>query len=176
MGAASRRRATSGPTISSTGRSCGALPLEVFAYLTLGAAKLEPVRITTNAIGVSSLNLFNTRLCRSGAAKFRKSIRSIPSFAWRESCGAICGWSGQKGWAALLFGRSVDRRRQLLFLAHRIPYPPDKGDKIRSFHILQYLSQLFEIRLGCFSDQGLELQHIENLRTFCKEVFCLSIG
>ncbi|HTK78902.1 MAG TPA: TIGR03087 family PEP-CTERM/XrtA system glycosyltransferase [Rhizomicrobium sp.] len=66
--------------------------------------------------------------------------------------------------------------RELLFLAHRIPYPPDKGDKIRSFHILQYLSQLFEIRLGCFSDQGLELQHIEHLRTFCKEVFCLSIG
>jgi len=24
----------------------------------------------------------------------------------------------------------------LLFLAHRIPFPPNKGDKIRSFHLL----------------------------------------
>ena len=30
--------------------------------------------------------------------------------------------------------------QELLFLAHRIPYPPNKGDKIRSYHLLRYLS------------------------------------
>lgn len=25
---------------------------------------------------------------------------------------------------------------RVLFLAHRLPFPPNKGDKIRSFHIL----------------------------------------
>ncbi len=29
--------------------------------------------------------------------------------------------------------------RDILFLVHRIPYPPDKGDKIRSWHFLSYL-------------------------------------
>ena len=29
----------------------------------------------------------------------------------------------------------------LLYLAHRIPYPPNKGDKIRSWHILKHLAQ-----------------------------------
>ncbi len=26
---------------------------------------------------------------------------------------------------------------EILFLAHRIPFPPDRGDKIRSWHVLQ---------------------------------------
>ena len=28
-------------------------------------------------------------------------------------------------------------RPRLLFLAHRIPYPPDKGEKIRAWHMLE---------------------------------------
>ena len=30
----------------------------------------------------------------------------------------------------------------ILFLVHRIPYPPDKGDKIRSWNILRAISFL----------------------------------
>ena len=29
---------------------------------------------------------------------------------------------------------------ELLFLSHRVPYPPDKGEKIRAWHILKYLA------------------------------------
>lgn len=28
----------------------------------------------------------------------------------------------------------------ILFIAHRIPYPPDRGDKIRAFNILKHLA------------------------------------
>jgi len=31
-------------------------------------------------------------------------------------------------------------RRRLLFLCHRIPYPPEKGEKIRAWHILDHLA------------------------------------
>jgi sugar transferase (PEP-CTERM/EpsH1 system associated) len=41
---------------------------------------------------------------------------------------------------------------ELLFLAHRIPYPPNKGDKIRSYHLLKHLSHHFSIHLGAFVD------------------------
>ena len=34
-------------------------------------------------------------------------------------------------------GGEVPRMSEILFLSHRIPYPPDKGDKIRSYHLLQ---------------------------------------
>jgi polysaccharide biosynthesis protein PslH len=40
----------------------------------------------------------------------------------------------------------------LLFLAHRVPYPPDRGDKIRSFNILKHLSERHRVHLAAFAD------------------------
>lgn len=36
-----------------------------------------------------------------------------------------------------------------LFLTHRFPFPPNKGDKIRAFNILEHLGQRYEVFLGC---------------------------
>src|SRR5439155_15186872 len=33
--------------------------------------------------------------------------------------------------------RLRETMESLLFLAHRLPYPPNKGDKVRSYHMLQ---------------------------------------
>ena len=32
--------------------------------------------------------------------------------------------------------------REILFIGHRIPFPPDRGDKIRSHHILKRLARI----------------------------------
>ena len=64
----------------------------------------------------------------------------------------------------------------MLFLAHRIPYPPNKGDKIRSYHILRHLAAEFRIHLGCFFDDAADRDHADSLREFCSEVFCLPLG
>jgi sugar transferase (PEP-CTERM/EpsH1 system associated) len=37
---------------------------------------------------------------------------------------------------------------KVLFLTHRVPYPPNKGDKIRSFHILKYLTERYQVHLA----------------------------
>lgn len=58
----------------------------------------------------------------------------------------------------------------LLFLAHRIPYPPNKGDKIRSWHVLRHLSQRFHVHLGCLYDDPADRQHIDCLRQLCASV------
>ena len=42
----------------------------------------------------------------------------------------------------------------LLFLAHRVPFPPDRGDKIRSFHVLQYLAKRTRVHLVAFADDA----------------------
>ena len=47
----------------------------------------------------------------------------------------------------------------LLFLAHRIPFPPNKGDKIRSFHLLRHLSARYQIHLGAFVDDPDDWQY-----------------
>jgi polysaccharide biosynthesis protein PslH len=55
----------------------------------------------------------------------------------------------------------LDRKRagvmgEILFLAHRIPWPPDRGDKIRSYHILQKLTQKAPVHVGAFADNAEE--------------------
>ena len=42
--------------------------------------------------------------------------------------------------------------RDILFLAHRLPFPPDRGDKIRSFHILKHLAARARVHLVAFAD------------------------
>ena len=51
----------------------------------------------------------------------------------------------------------------ILFLAHRIPYPPDKGDKIRSWNILKHLSESHRVHLGCLIDDPRDWQFTETL-------------
>src|SRR5689334_12940068 len=57
----------------------------------------------------------------------------------------------------------------LLFLCHRIPYPPNKGDKIRSWHMLKHLARHYRVHLGCFIDDPEDRQWIGELRQVCAE-------
>jgi sugar transferase (PEP-CTERM/EpsH1 system associated) len=59
----------------------------------------------------------------------------------------------------------------LLFLAHRMPYPPDKGEKIRAYHVLRHLARTFRIHLGCFADDRNDLKYAAHLREYCASVF-----
>lgn len=52
----------------------------------------------------------------------------------------------------------------ILFLAHRIPYPPDRGDKIRSWHLLKHLAGLATVHLACFADDEADAAHLSALR------------
>ncbi|MDR1708557.1 MAG: TIGR03087 family PEP-CTERM/XrtA system glycosyltransferase, partial [Candidatus Accumulibacter sp.] len=57
----------------------------------------------------------------------------------------------------------------LLYLVHRLPYPPNKGDKVRSFHLMRHLAEKHRIFLGTFVDDPADEAHIEKLREFCAE-------
>ncbi|HEY0270055.1 MAG TPA: glycosyl transferase family 1, partial [Sphingomonas sp.] len=52
----------------------------------------------------------------------------------------------------------------ILFLAHRVPYPPDRGDKIRSYHILKHLTARHRVHLGTFADDDADVAHADALR------------
>jgi sugar transferase (PEP-CTERM/EpsH1 system associated) len=52
----------------------------------------------------------------------------------------------------------------LLYLAHRIPFPPDRGDKIRSFHELRHLARLGRVHLACFADDEADAANLAGLR------------
>lgn len=58
---------------------------------------------------------------------------------------------------------------RLLFLCHRIPYPPDKGDKIRAWHLLRMLSERYRVSLATFVDEPADLRHRDTLAGVCEE-------
>jgi sugar transferase (PEP-CTERM/EpsH1 system associated) len=57
--------------------------------------------------------------------------------------------------------------KDLLFLVHRIPYPPNKGDKIRSFHFLKHLSTHYNVHLGTFIDDENDKQYTDKVDALC---------
>jgi len=59
----------------------------------------------------------------------------------------------------------------LLYLVHRIPFPPNKGDKIRSFHILKYLAEHYRVHVGAFVDDPEDERFDAEVSALCQSVF-----
>jgi sugar transferase (PEP-CTERM/EpsH1 system associated) len=59
--------------------------------------------------------------------------------------------------------------QELLYLVHRFPYPPNKGDKIRSYHLLKHLSKNFRVHLGTFVDDEKDLEYVDTVKALCDE-------
>jgi sugar transferase (PEP-CTERM/EpsH1 system associated) len=55
----------------------------------------------------------------------------------------------------------------ILFLVHRIPFPPNKGDKIRSHYLLRHLAGRYRVHLGTFVDMPEDLVHVPELAGLC---------
>jgi len=66
--------------------------------------------------------------------------------------------------------------RNLLFLSHRVPYPPDKGEKIRAFHILRHLARSHHIHLGALIDDPEDWRHLGELRALCADLACFPLA
>lgn len=71
--------------------------------------------------------------------------------------------------------KAQDKKR-LLYLVHRIPYPPNKGDKIRSFNMLKHFARDYQIYLGAFIDDPNDQQYVEDVKNYCKDVCLLPIN
>ena len=64
----------------------------------------------------------------------------------------------------------------VLFLAHRVPYPPDKGDRIRTFNILRFLSQRARVHLACLADEPVSNEIKHSLGRYCERLAIVKVG
>lgn len=60
--------------------------------------------------------------------------------------------------------------QSILFLCHRLPWPPDKGDKIRSYRVLRRLAEHYRVYLGTFVDDPADWQYLAPVQALCAEV------
>ena len=63
----------------------------------------------------------------------------------------------------------------ILYLAHRIPYPPDKGDKLRAFRQIERLSKRHRVWCACFVDVPSDFRHVTALRERCEDVAAIEL-
>lgn len=59
---------------------------------------------------------------------------------------------------------------RLLYLCHRVPYPPNKGEKIRAFHELRALATRYEVDLFTLADNPADCAHEAELAKICNQV------
>lgn len=57
---------------------------------------------------------------------------------------------------------------EILFLSHRVPFPPDRGDKIRSHHLLKALARLGPVHVGTFGETPVDMEQKDELRSLAK--------
>ena len=64
----------------------------------------------------------------------------------------------------------------LLLVAHRVPYPPDKGDRIRGYHLLKFLSRHASVHLAALADEPVPPETLQALETYCRCVAIAPLG
>lgn len=64
----------------------------------------------------------------------------------------------------------MTQRPKVLLLTHRLPYPPNRGDRIRAFHMLQFLSEHADVSLASVADESWEPSHKQVLSRLCNQL------
>jgi polysaccharide biosynthesis protein PslH len=58
----------------------------------------------------------------------------------------------------------------ILYLTHRVPFPPDKGDRIRNYHVLRQLARRGRVWLACLADESTTVEIDTELKSLCERV------
>ena len=67
-------------------------------------------------------------------------------------------------------------RPQLLYLVHRVPFPPNRGDRIRSYHVLRYLAERYDVSLATLADEPVTSDMRRELDQLCVQVAIEPVG
>jgi len=65
---------------------------------------------------------------------------------------------------------------RILCLTSRLPYPPNRGDRLRAFHFIEHLAQEHDLSLASFIADEAERDHLPSLRVFCRDVRVLPMS
>lgn len=64
---------------------------------------------------------------------------------------------------------------RILVLTHRLPYAPNRGDRLRAYHMLQGLKQRAEVELVSLVHDDEEASHVDEVRAFVTRVHAVRV-
>src|SRR5438477_11826513 len=59
---------------------------------------------------------------------------------------------------------------RIFYVCRRVPFPPDRGDKIAAFNAIRHLSARHEVHVFCLGDGVQDLANISGLQAYAKSV------
>lgn len=65
----------------------------------------------------------------------------------------------------------MSKRKKIVFLTSRVPYPLEKGDKLRAYHQIRFLSERHDVYLCVVSAEKLEKEAKEHLEGMVKGLY-----
>ena len=65
---------------------------------------------------------------------------------------------------------------RIFFICQRVPFPPDRGDKITTYNEIRHLSTKHEVHVFCLADGTPDLDNIPGLRRYAKSVTAVPVG
>lgn len=86
-------------------------------------------------------------------AQWQSASKYTEEAAWFESCSAY------------------QSSPHVLFLSHCVPNPPDKGEKIRAFYLLNHLAERWPVHLVCFARSPREIEDARALLDRCRSIY-----
>ena len=67
-------------------------------------------------------------------------------------------------------------RPKILFLVHRVPHPPNRGDRIRSFHLLEFLAERADVSLAFLAEEPPSQDTCRALSRRCEQFAGIPLG
>jgi len=64
---------------------------------------------------------------------------------------------------------------RIFFVCQRVPFPPDRGDKITTFNEIRHLSMAHEVHLFCLADGSRDLENISGLSDYLQSVTAVPV-
>jgi hypothetical protein len=65
---------------------------------------------------------------------------------------------------------------RIFFVCQRVPFPPDRGDKIATFNEIRHLSKQSEVHVFCLGDGAADLDNIPALHAHAKTVTAAAVS
>lgn len=65
---------------------------------------------------------------------------------------------------------------RILFLTQRVPYPPNRGDRIINYHYIRHLAREHEVIVGCLSDGPSDSENIAALKKLVAGVVAVPVS
>jgi sugar transferase (PEP-CTERM/EpsH1 system associated) len=64
---------------------------------------------------------------------------------------------------------------RIFFVCRRVPFPPDRGDKIATFNEIRHLSVRHEVHVFCLDDGARDIDNISGLRGYAKSITAVPV-